>query len=378
VLKPSNYHYYFLQPQPQQQQQQQQKHRMRSCKKMQAYLILLVVASTLSFAVSSANHSKNKDPPRFLSHQQQSREKILSILSQIRTWHELAASPSKSRGRPFVLASFAQSLDGQMAPWSDKNPNELAAINITTVGNYPLSGPDSLLLTHALRSIHDGILVGGKTLEIDNPRLTNRLWKNHDHHDNDNNETAAAAAEGEDKMPMIYRQHQQPIPIALDTRLNHITSLCLRKQQGGGGGGGGLRARNLVVCCGEDTKTTTNELAVKQISATTQLLRCKLKGGKNDQELDMLDVLQRLRSDLGIRTLMVEGGAQVLSSLFREGLVDAVCITIAPKALCGGVSPMMGSSHPIDLGPFDPVFRTLGRDCILLSRWPAAATKQCY
>ena len=64
-------------------------------------------------------------------------------------------------GLPFVTLSYAQSLDGSIAA---KRGEALG-----------LSGPESLRLTHRLRSMHDAILVGIGTVLSDNPRLTVRL-----------------------------------------------------------------------------------------------------------------------------------------------------------------------------------------------------------
>ena len=64
-------------------------------------------------------------------------------------------------GLPFVTLSYAQSLDGS-----------IAARRGEALG---LSGPESLRLTHRLRSMHDAILVGIGTVLSDNPRLTVRL-----------------------------------------------------------------------------------------------------------------------------------------------------------------------------------------------------------
>ena len=50
------------------------------------------------------------------------------------------------RRRPFVTLSWAQSLDGSIALEQGRR--------------YAVSGPESLALTHALRSAHDAILVG--------------------------------------------------------------------------------------------------------------------------------------------------------------------------------------------------------------------------
>lgn len=251
---------------------------------------------------------------------------IESILADVQAWHQQASEDPTYQSRPFVLASFAQSLDGQMAPWKDRETRD------TTLANYPLSGPDSLVLTHAIRSIHGGIMVGGRTLAMDNPRLTNRLWKI-DH-----------PSEG----------RRQPVPVALDTQLNHVREMQETASA--------IRAHNLVVCCGTDA--TSESIGQSNVA---RLLRCNVR----DDRLDVLDVLQRLRSELGIRTLMVEGGSSVLTTLFTNNLVDAVCITISPMALCGGISPVLGS-HPVDLRPLGPKFLLLGSDCILLSRWQAS------
>lgn len=43
----------------------------------------------------------------------------------------------------------------------------------------------------------------------------------------------------------------------------------------------------------------------------------------------MSEALRELRS-LGIRSLMVEGGAQIIDSFARSGLVDRLVVTVAP------------------------------------------------
>jgi riboflavin-specific deaminase-like protein len=251
---------------------------------------------------------------------------IENILADLRVWHRQASEDPTYQTRPVVLASFAQSLDGQMAPWKDRENRD------ATAANYPLSGHDSLVLTHALRSIHDGIMVGGRTLAIDNPRLTNRLWK----------------------IDHSSEELHQPVPVALDTRLNNLREMQTASTA--------IRASKLVVCCGPDA---ASELTRQWNVA--RMLRCQVR----EDRLDLLDVLQTLRTELGIRTLMVEGGSSLLTTLFMNNLVDAVCITISPKALCGGIAPMMGL-HPVDLRSLGPKFATLGSDCVLLSRWPSS------
>ncbi|KAJ0388844.1 hypothetical protein ATCC90586_010655 [Pythium insidiosum] len=62
---------------------------------------------------------------------------------------------------PMVTLTYAQSLDGSIA----------AQRGTPTL----LSGPASMTMTHRLRTLHDGILVGIGTILADNPSLNTRL-----------------------------------------------------------------------------------------------------------------------------------------------------------------------------------------------------------
>ncbi|MGD0728308.1 MAG: dihydrofolate reductase family protein, partial [Spirochaetia bacterium] len=62
---------------------------------------------------------------------------------------------------PVVTVSWARSVTGAIA----------AADGART----PLSGPESLLLTHRLRAMHEAILVGIQTVLSDDPLLSVRL-----------------------------------------------------------------------------------------------------------------------------------------------------------------------------------------------------------
>lgn len=62
--------------------------------------------------------------------------------------------------RPFITLSYAQSLDGSIALFDKRRAL--------------ISGTESLVLTHAIRRVHDAILVGAGTIDRDNPKLTVR------------------------------------------------------------------------------------------------------------------------------------------------------------------------------------------------------------
>lgn len=61
--------------------------------------------------------------------------------------------------RPFVTLTFAQSLDGKIS-----KPGQQILI----------SGQESMAMTHRLRTLHDGIMVGIGTALIDDPQLNAR------------------------------------------------------------------------------------------------------------------------------------------------------------------------------------------------------------
>ncbi|MFN3529556.1 MAG: bifunctional diaminohydroxyphosphoribosylaminopyrimidine deaminase/5-amino-6-(5-phosphoribosylamino)uracil reductase RibD [Bacteroidia bacterium] len=63
--------------------------------------------------------------------------------------------------RPYIILKWAQSADGFMAP--DK------------AGNYWISSPESKTLLHKWRSEEPAILVGARTVLLDNPALNTRL-----------------------------------------------------------------------------------------------------------------------------------------------------------------------------------------------------------
>jgi riboflavin biosynthesis pyrimidine reductase len=61
------------------------------------------------------------------------------------------------------------------------------------------------------------------------------------------------------------------------------------------------------------------------------------------------DGVRRLRTELGVRTVLCEGGPAVLGDLLRAGLVDELQLVIAPM-LAGGADPLTIVSGPA----FDP------------------------
>ncbi len=234
------------------------------------------------------------------------------------------------RHRPWVTLAYAQSIDGSLAR-SRSQPTLL-------------SSPESKRLTHRLRSLHDGILVGIGTVLADDPKLT------------------ARRANG-----------PHPQPVVLDSRLRMPLQANLWKHPKG---------LWLVTTPAADPKRL-RELAAQgarifQVEADEQG-RVRL-----DQALHVL-------RQAGIRTLMVEGGGRVLTAFLQshrymplevadnalacsdphgyrpaaQGLVDAVAITLAPCYLAG-VPSVEALPSPIPLR--DVRYIPVGRDLWLWGR----------
>lgn len=172
--------------------------------------------------------------------------------------------------RPQVTLCYAQSWDGSLA----LSPNESLA----------LSNAESMRLTHRLRSMHDGILVGIGTVLADDPQLTVRECSG-----------------------------QSPQPIVLDSQLRMPRDSRLSQSQG---------RQCWVVTSQENANTIREDLDLIGVATGA------------DGALDLALTLQALWQR-GIRSVMVEGGAQVINGFVRARLADAIVLTVAPT-LVGG------------------------------------------
>ena len=59
---------------------------------------------------------------------------------------------------------------------------------------------------------------------------------------------------------------------------------------------------------------------------------------RHEDRVDLSAAMGRLRGEMGIRTVLCEGGPGLHAQLQRGGLVDELFITMAPK-LAGGPAP---------------------------------------
>lgn len=208
-------------------------------------------------------------------------------------------------GRPLVTLSYAQSLDGSIAGPAGER--------------LPLSCPEALVLTHELRAAHDAILVGVGTVVADDPRLTVRL------------------APGD-----------HPQPVVVDSHLR-IPDDCYLLQTG--------PRRPWIAAV---AATAERQAAVEARGATI----LQLPPGPDG--IDLAALLDRLGA-LGVRRLMVEGGARIIRSCLADGLVDQLVLTISP-CLIGGMRPVTDGSPGAVARPAGTTaadYAIVGRDIVV-------------
>ncbi len=228
-------------------------------------------------------------------------------------WLEQASNHYLATRRPLVSLCYAQSLDGSLAARRGQP--------------MLLSGLPASQLTHRLRSLHEGILVGVGTVLADDPQLSVRL------------------ANG-----------PNPQPIILDSRLRiPLSARLLQPEQ--------TAPKPWIVTTGPVNSKRAEELE----AAGARLLILPEAAGRG---VNLQALLERL-GGAGIKSLMVEGGAQVISSFLAHGLVDFTVITVAP-CFVGGLNLLEpGSMAGGGLSPLrlkEVGFDRLGEDLIIWGR----------
>ena len=183
-----------------------------------------------------------------------------------------------TRDRPYVTVSYAQTLDGRIA---------------TRTGDSRwVSGSESLVFAHCLRAEHDAVLVGIGTVVADDPRLTTRL------------------APGPD-----------PRRVVVDGRLRLPPEAAVLRD--------GAARGTVVVATGAATADRVERL--RALGATVLLADADGEG-----QVDLGDALRRLARE-GVRSVVIEGGAGMITAALRGRLVDRLAVCIAPKLVGSGV-----------------------------------------
>ncbi|HZG71411.1 MAG TPA: bifunctional diaminohydroxyphosphoribosylaminopyrimidine deaminase/5-amino-6-(5-phosphoribosylamino)uracil reductase RibD [Chondromyces sp.] len=207
--------------------------------------------------------------------------------------------------KPFVTMKTAITADGKTAAY--------------TGHSQWITSEQARQDVHLLRHKQDAILVGVNTVLQDDPLLTTRLPQG----------------------------GKNPIRVILDTHLRIPLTAKVAD---------GSEVRTIVVCGREASKEKEEQLKVQGVEVI-RLPYTRIEVN------DLLDIL----GEVGIMTLLVEGGSEVNASFFKENAFQRLLIYMAPKLIGGKTAPTLfgGEGFPL-MGEaiqlrFDKV-ETLGPD----------------
>jgi GTP cyclohydrolase II len=176
--------------------------------------------------------------------------------------------------RPYVVLKYAQSLDGRIA---------------TSTGDSRwISGESERVASHALRAACDAVMVGVGTVVRDDCRLTVRMVPG-----------------------------PSPVRVVLDSTLRiPLTAAILDPE-----------AATVIL-------TTERSSPIRRQALLARHVAVRVTDSGADG-VDLPSALRVLRS-MGIRSLLVEGGAGLITSVLAGGLVDRVIVGVAPRILGAG------------------------------------------
>jgi GTP cyclohydrolase II len=187
---------------------------------------------------------------------------------------ELLGTVRPHPDRPHVVLKYAQTVDGRIA---------------TASGDSKwISGEDERTISHALRAACDAVLVGVGTVITDDPQLTVRLVPGAS--------PVRAVLDSTLRTPVTARILDDDAATVLYTSENASAD---RREQ--------LRSR---------------QVGVRVVPAGP--------GG-----VDIRSVLSDLRAS-GVRSLLVEGGAKVITSMLAAGVADRLVVAVAPTIVGAG------------------------------------------
>jgi 3,4-dihydroxy 2-butanone 4-phosphate synthase/GTP cyclohydrolase II len=211
---------------------------------------------------------------RRMGHLDPSGEDIASALATPPDVNGLLGQVKARTDRPYVVLKYAQTLDGRIA---------------TADGDSRwISGEQERSISHGLRASCDAVLVGVGTVLRDDPQLTVRMVPG-----------------------------ASPIRVVLDTTLR--TPLAARVLD--------IDAATLIVTTERSRKSDRHRLEALGIGVWV------VPTAQNG--VDIAVALATLRAR-GIRSLLVEGGAQVITSFLGGGFVDRLIVGTAPKIIGSG------------------------------------------
>jgi len=181
-------------------------------------------------------------------------------------------------GMPFVTVKYAQTLDGRIAAANGQS--------------QWISSEAARKFAHQLRAGHDAVLVGMGTVIQDNPELTVR-----------------------------HVRGRNPLRVIVDSGLRIPLHVKILQN---------ISAAKTLIA----TVKTSDDARYTQIEATgAEILTVK----KDKQGRVDLKKLLKMLAARGISSILVEGGAQIITAVLKNNLATRLVTIIAPKIIGRGI-----------------------------------------
>jgi diaminohydroxyphosphoribosylaminopyrimidine deaminase/5-amino-6-(5-phosphoribosylamino)uracil reductase len=210
---------------------------------------------------------------------------------------------------PFVILKMAATLDGKLATRNGES--------------QWITGETSRRFVHRLRDQVDGVVVGIGTVLKDDPMLTARI-----------------------------RRGRDPYRIVLDSRLR-------------------IPENAKVV----DLSPSKTIVATTEMASQDKIERLRKKGVRvliSDSKAGRVDLRSSLLklAELGLMSLLVEGGGQINGSFLDQGLIDKIFLFLSPKLIGDPVAPGIFSGSGVAslkeaISIKDLKVRKIGEDILL-------------
>lgn len=195
--------------------------------------------------------------------------------------------------KPFVFINVAASVDGKIS-------NERRV-------QLRISSKEDMERVDRLRAESDAIMVGIGTVLADNPRLT-------------------VKSEELRKKRILEGKPENPLRVVVDSK---------------------ARIPEDALILNGEAETL---LAVSKKAELDRLKKLQEKAMifvSGEDRVDLRELMEFLYH-IGVRRLMVEGGGELIASLFREGLVDEIYVYYGNMIIAGKNSPTIADGKSLD------------------------------
>ena len=206
--------------------------------------------------------------------------------------------------RPHIIVNVAMTADGK--------------IDSTARKSATISSPTDKARVDILRASVDAILVGGRTLLNEDPKLTVKSGK--------------LRAERLQK-----GWSENPAKVGVITEIPAMAANGIMQINGAGGRTTSTPLRQFLTAGSAQVYLFTTDCVDPDLVNRFENAGAIVKAERKER-VDLAAVFRSLQHD-GIRSVLVEGGGTLIAELFRLNLVDELSIYIAPKIFGGTNSP---------------------------------------